>query len=139
MFTSYTCTLSFFFRHNSGSFNMALFNVDVTTVLQLGEDADGRLSVTAVQCLAKVGSVDVKLNGQFRCRQLVDDGEAQGERDGGVGQMLMCLLYFCAQKLALSVGSPASPGGHQGRNRGQGEYFRPRHCAGSDASCANVY
>lgn len=51
--------------HNSGSFNMALFNVDVTTVLQLGEDADGRLSVTAVQCLAKVGSVDVKLNGQF--------------------------------------------------------------------------
>lgn len=58
---------------------MALFNVDVTTVVQLGEDADGRLSVTAVQCLAKVGRVDVQLNGQFRCRQLVDGGETTQE------------------------------------------------------------
>lgn len=65
---------------------MALFNVDVTTVVQLGEDADGRLSVTAVQCLAKVGSIDVQLNGQFRCRQLVDDGVTQG-REGGGGRL----------------------------------------------------
>lgn len=65
---------------------MALFNVDVTTVVQLGEDADGRLSVTAVQCLAKVGSMDVQLNGQFRCRQLVDDGETEG-REGGGGRL----------------------------------------------------
>lgn len=65
-----------FLRHNSGSFNMAIFDVDVTTVVQLGEDADGRLSVSAVQCVAQVGSVEVQLHGQFRCRQLIADGEA---------------------------------------------------------------
>lgn len=41
--------------------------------------------------------------------------------------------YYCAQKLDVSVESAAAPAGHQGRTRGQGEYFRPRHCAGSDA------
>lgn len=52
---------------------MAIFNVDLTTVVQLGEGADGRLSVTAVQCVAQVASVDVQLHGSFRCRQLVND------------------------------------------------------------------
>lgn len=60
-----------FFRHAGGSFKMALFDVDVTTVLQLGEDAGGHLSVTALQCDARVGSVDVQLQGRFRCRHLV--------------------------------------------------------------------
>lgn len=52
---------------------MAIFNVDLTTVVRLGEDAEGRLSVTAVQCVANVDSVAVQLSGSFRCRQLVDD------------------------------------------------------------------
>lgn len=50
---------------------MAVFNVDLTTAVQLGEDADGRLSVSTVKCLAKVERVDVQLHGQFRCVRTV--------------------------------------------------------------------
>lgn len=72
---------------------MAVFNVDVTTVVQLGEDAGGRVSVSAVHCDAKVDSVDVQLQGHFRCRQLADDGEAQ-QRSLGQIVTLTCLLFL---------------------------------------------
>uniref|UniRef100_A0A3Q3WXW6 Bactericidal permeability-increasing protein n=1 Tax=Mola mola TaxID=94237 RepID=A0A3Q3WXW6_MOLML len=50
----------------SGSFNMAILGVDVTSVLELGKDADGRLSVTSVSCDARIEDVDIQLNGGFR-------------------------------------------------------------------------
>lgn len=52
--------------HDSGPFNMALFNVDVTTVVKLGKDAEGRLSVTAVGCDAKLEDFDLQLHGAAR-------------------------------------------------------------------------
>lgn len=76
---------------------MAIFNVDLTTLVQLGEDANGRLSVSAVKCLAKVGSVDVQLRGTFRCRQSVDDGEAHTKEVGGQIVTLACLLLLCSK------------------------------------------
>lgn len=45
---------------------MALFSVDVTSVVELGKDADGRLSVTSVSCDAKVGDLDLQLHGGAR-------------------------------------------------------------------------
>ncbi|XP_041801740.1 bactericidal permeability-increasing protein [Chelmon rostratus] len=49
--------------HCSGSFNLAVFSVDVTSVVELGRDADGHLSVTSVSCDAQVGDVDLQLYG----------------------------------------------------------------------------
>ncbi|XP_072223374.1 bactericidal permeability-increasing protein [Leuresthes tenuis] len=49
--------------HDSGSFNMAIYNVGVTSVLELGRDANGHLSVTSDSCYAQVGNVDVNFHG----------------------------------------------------------------------------
>lgn len=49
--------------HDGGTFNMALFNVDVASVVQLGKDADGHMSVTSVSCSASIGNVDVQFSG----------------------------------------------------------------------------
>lgn len=54
------------FRKSSGSFNMAVFSVDVTSVVELGTDPDRRLSVTNVSCDAQVGSVDLRFSGGIR-------------------------------------------------------------------------
>lgn len=59
---------------------MAIFNIDLTTMVQLGKDADGRLSVTAVQCVANVDNVDVQLEGRFRYRQSVDKERSTTKR-----------------------------------------------------------
>lgn len=48
---------------------MALFNVAVTTVVKLGKDAEGRLSVTAVGCDAKLEDFDLQLHGAARYRR----------------------------------------------------------------------
>ncbi|XP_035512228.1 lipopolysaccharide-binding protein [Morone saxatilis] len=49
--------------HDRGSFDMAIFNVDVTSVVELGKDPDGHLSVTSVSCDAQVGDVDIEFHG----------------------------------------------------------------------------
>lgn len=49
--------------HDSGSFDLAIFNVAVTSVLGLGKDAEGRLSVTSVSCDSQVGNVDIRFHG----------------------------------------------------------------------------
>ncbi|KAM8863431.1 bactericidal permeability-increasing protein isoform 2-T3 [Spinachia spinachia] len=49
--------------HDGGSFNMALFKLDVTSEVALGKDATGRLSVTSVHCDARLGDVDIQFHG----------------------------------------------------------------------------
>ncbi|KAM3618028.1 uncharacterized protein V6R79_014286 [Siganus canaliculatus] len=51
------------FIHDGGSFDLAIFNVDVTSVLGLGKDDEGRVSVTSVSCDAQVGNVNVHFHG----------------------------------------------------------------------------
>lgn len=45
---------------------MAIFNVDVTSVVQLGKEADGHLSVSSISCDAQVGDVDIEFHGGAR-------------------------------------------------------------------------
>uniref|UniRef100_UPI003AAD0A8C bactericidal permeability-increasing protein n=1 Tax=Centroberyx gerrardi TaxID=166262 RepID=UPI003AAD0A8C len=49
--------------HDGGSFNLAIFNVDVTSAVELGKDADGRLNVTSASCTAEVGDVKIDFHG----------------------------------------------------------------------------
>ncbi|GLD45849.1 bactericidal permeability-increasing protein-like protein, partial [Lates japonicus] len=49
--------------YDGGSFDMAVFSVDVASVVELGNDTNGHLSVTSVKCDAQVGSVDVQFHG----------------------------------------------------------------------------
>ncbi|KAG1946393.1 bactericidal permeability-increasing protein [Pimephales promelas] len=48
--------------HDSGSFDLTVNNIDIYTVLQLGDDA-GRVSIATVQCSAGVGGVDMNFHG----------------------------------------------------------------------------
>lgn len=54
---------SFGLIHQKGTFDLAVFNVRVTSVVKLGKDPNGRLSVTNVSCDAKVGAVRMDLYG----------------------------------------------------------------------------
>lgn len=58
---------------------MALFNVDVTSVVSLGEEPVGHLSVTSVSCEAQVGNVDIQFHGGARY------GITEGERETAGG------------------------------------------------------
>uniref|UniRef100_A0A3Q4M595 Bactericidal permeability-increasing protein n=1 Tax=Neolamprologus brichardi TaxID=32507 RepID=A0A3Q4M595_NEOBR len=49
--------------HDGGTFDMAIFNVDVTSVVQLGKEADGHLSVSSISCDSQVGDVDIEFHG----------------------------------------------------------------------------
>ncbi|KAM9350475.1 bactericidal permeability-increasing protein [Symphorus nematophorus] len=49
--------------HDGGSFNMAIFNVDVTSVVELGKDPDGHLSITSVSCDAHIGDINMQFHG----------------------------------------------------------------------------
>lgn len=49
--------------HDGGSFKMAIFGLDVTSVVELGKDPDGHLSVTSVSCDAQIGDVDIRFEG----------------------------------------------------------------------------
>ncbi|XP_043988015.1 lipopolysaccharide-binding protein [Gambusia affinis] len=53
----------FYGIHDSGSFNMAIFNIDVTSDVQLGSDAGGHLSVSSINCKASVGDVAIQFSG----------------------------------------------------------------------------
>lgn len=48
---------------DAGAFDMAVYGVNVISVVELGKDAAGRLSVTSVRCDAQVGHVDVNFYG----------------------------------------------------------------------------
>ncbi|ROI52199.1 Bactericidal permeability-increasing protein [Anabarilius grahami] len=48
--------------HDHGSFNLAMHNIKIYTLLQLGDDA-GRLSITTVSCSADIGGVDIQFHG----------------------------------------------------------------------------
>ncbi|KAM6924896.1 bactericidal permeability-increasing protein [Xenentodon cancila] len=49
--------------HDSGSFKMAMFGLNVTSVVQLGKDANGHLSVTSLSCDVQVGDVALQVYG----------------------------------------------------------------------------
>ncbi|KAF7645153.1 hypothetical protein LDENG_00209060 [Lucifuga dentata] len=46
-----------------GTFDLALFDLDVMSVVELGKDADGHLSVTSNKCRARVGDLMIQLHG----------------------------------------------------------------------------
>ncbi|XP_067383397.1 bactericidal permeability-increasing protein-like isoform X3 [Channa argus] len=46
-----------------GSFNMAVFNLNVVSVMELGKDPNDHLSVSSVRCDAEVGDVDIQFYG----------------------------------------------------------------------------
>ncbi|CAM4608189.1 unnamed protein product [Leuciscus chuanchicus] len=48
-----------------GSFDLAVYNIHIYTLLQLADDA-GRLSITTVQCSANVGDVNIQFHGGAR-------------------------------------------------------------------------
>ncbi|XP_067299165.1 bactericidal permeability-increasing protein-like [Pseudorasbora parva] len=48
--------------HDSGSFDLAVKNIKIDTLLQLGDEA-GHLSITTVSCSADIGGVDIKFHG----------------------------------------------------------------------------
>lgn len=54
------------FRHDGGSFNMAIFNMDLTSVVELGKDANGHLSITSVHCDAQIGDENIQFHGGAR-------------------------------------------------------------------------
>nr|XP_046251919.1 lipopolysaccharide-binding protein [Scatophagus argus] len=56
-------TTAFGLIHDSGTFSMALFSVDVTWVVSLGNDSGGHLSVTSNGCDALIGNMDIQLRG----------------------------------------------------------------------------
>ncbi|XP_017273135.1 bactericidal permeability-increasing protein [Kryptolebias marmoratus] len=49
--------------HDSGSFEMAIYSINLTSAVQLGRDPNGQLSVSSVGCGALVGDVDVWFHG----------------------------------------------------------------------------
>uniref|UniRef100_A0A3Q0SZU1 Bactericidal permeability-increasing protein n=1 Tax=Amphilophus citrinellus TaxID=61819 RepID=A0A3Q0SZU1_AMPCI len=49
--------------HDGGTFDMAILNIDLTSVVQLGKEDDGHLTVTSVSCDAQVGDVDIHFYG----------------------------------------------------------------------------
>ncbi|XP_026223591.1 bactericidal permeability-increasing protein-like [Anabas testudineus] len=48
----------------SGSFDMAVFNLNVISAVELGKDPGGHLSVSSISCDAQVGDVDVQFHGE---------------------------------------------------------------------------
>lgn len=53
------------YSHDRGSFHLAVYNIKIYTLLQLGDDA-GRLSITMVSCSTNIGGVDIQLQGGAR-------------------------------------------------------------------------
>ncbi|XP_031701081.1 bactericidal permeability-increasing protein [Anarrhichthys ocellatus] len=99
--------------HDGGSFDMAIFNMDVTSVVKLGKDADGHLSVTSAHCEAHVGDVDVRFQGgaswmfkpfvEYLKRCIKDEIEAS--ICPGVEKSIVNLEYHLqAMKVSFDVG-----------------------------------
>uniref|UniRef100_A0A1A7XN72 Bactericidal permeability-increasing protein n=2 Tax=Iconisemion striatum TaxID=60296 RepID=A0A1A7XN72_9TELE len=49
--------------HDGGSFDMAILSVSLTSVVQLGRDPEGHLSITSISCESQVGDVDIQFHG----------------------------------------------------------------------------
>ncbi|XP_026223589.1 bactericidal permeability-increasing protein-like [Anabas testudineus] len=49
--------------HDGGSLDMAVFDLNVISAVELGKDAGGHLSVSSISCDAQVGDVDVRFHG----------------------------------------------------------------------------
>ncbi|PWA30980.1 hypothetical protein CCH79_00010581, partial [Gambusia affinis] len=71
----------FYGIHDSGSFNMAIFNIDVTSDVQLGSDAGGHLSVSSINCKASVGDVAIQFSGGARYRETPPKQNKNKQRD----------------------------------------------------------
>ncbi|XP_077940636.1 bactericidal permeability-increasing protein [Gasterosteus aculeatus] len=56
-------TTQFGLIHDGGSFNLALFNMDVTSEVALGKDDGGHLSVTSVHCNTRLQDVNMQFYG----------------------------------------------------------------------------
>uniref|UniRef100_A0A1A8LIH5 Bactericidal permeability-increasing protein n=4 Tax=Nothobranchius pienaari TaxID=704102 RepID=A0A1A8LIH5_9TELE len=54
---------SFGIIHDGGSFDMAIFSVSLTSMVQLGRDPDGHLSITSIGCEPQVGNVAIQFHG----------------------------------------------------------------------------
>ncbi|XP_075993177.1 bactericidal permeability-increasing protein [Genypterus blacodes] len=55
---------SFGIIKGGGAFSAALFAVNVVSVVELGTDADGRLSVSSLSCNAQVGDIMMRFSGK---------------------------------------------------------------------------
>lgn len=58
--------LSVHFRQDGGTFQMIVFDTDVTFAVQLGRGVGGYPFVTSVNCDAHVGGVDIQFSGGAR-------------------------------------------------------------------------
>lgn len=54
------------YRHDGGSFRIAVVDVAVTSVVRLGREVDGHPLVTSVSCEAHVGDVHMNFEGGAR-------------------------------------------------------------------------
>lgn len=59
------CLLFYDCSHDGGSFDLAVYNIKIKTLLELGDDA-GRLSITTVFCSDDVGGVHIQFHGGAR-------------------------------------------------------------------------
>ncbi|XP_076122178.1 bactericidal permeability-increasing protein [Alosa pseudoharengus] len=79
---------SFGIIKDGGTFDLALFNVDISSLLQLGSDNQARLSVECLTCDAQIGSVDVNFHGgaSFFIQAFVDlfPGHIKGIIQGNI-------------------------------------------------------
>lgn len=81
MCTDFVCSVSLF-RHSGGTFNLAIFNVDVTSVVKLGNDTNRHLSVSSVRCDAGVGGVNIQFHGGSRySRRQGEEDNIRGDTD----------------------------------------------------------
>ncbi|XP_077577641.1 bactericidal permeability-increasing protein [Stigmatopora nigra] len=62
------------FIHENGSFDMALFGVDLISTVKLGMDTDGHMSLTSVNCIAQTGDVDLRFHGETSWFQRLLEG-----------------------------------------------------------------
>uniref|UniRef100_A0A3B3RZ78 Bactericidal permeability-increasing protein n=1 Tax=Paramormyrops kingsleyae TaxID=1676925 RepID=A0A3B3RZ78_9TELE len=53
----------FSFIKDGGTFDLAVINVGLSTVIQLGSDGKGHLSVANVQCSSSIGGIDASFHG----------------------------------------------------------------------------
>lgn len=52
--------------HDGGTFDLALFDVTVSTLVQMGSDYQARLSVECLSCRAQIVNMDMNFHGGAR-------------------------------------------------------------------------
>lgn len=71
------------FSHGSGQLDVALINVDVTSVLQLSRDDAGRLQLSSAKCGAQIQRLDIRLSGVPRYSRVMGLGGVGGTLKSG--------------------------------------------------------